>query len=339
MQQIRTAVMVVATVAVTKKRPLSGVLLFDKSTGFSSNQALQIVKRLYRAEKTGHTGTLDPLASGLLPLMFGEATKFAADLIDASKTYRTTVRLGFSSNTGDAEGEILERKAVTISQAQVDEVIAWFTGAIEQIPPMYSALKHQGKPLYELARQGINIERAPRPVTIYSLKVLGSSFEGSIDCGAGEAWIDIEAKVSKGTYIRTLIDDLGEALGSGAYVSALRRIHVGPFDAAQMLTQEQLVPFNEKQDWAGLDALLLPMDLALTGLPELKLREEQQKRLVHGQTVLLSESELADLGMESAGAIKLYGPAQQFIGVASLEAGVLSVRRLLNTSVWQTPAL
>jgi tRNA pseudouridine55 synthase len=144
---------------------------------------------------------------------------------------------------------------------------------------------------------------------------------------------------SKGTYIRTLIDDLGEALGSGAYVSALRRIHVGPFDAAQMLTQERLVPFNDKQDWAGLDALLLPMDLALTGLPELKLTEEQQKRLVHGQTVLLSESELADLGMESADAIKLYGPAQQFIGVASLETGVLSVRRLLNTSAWQTPAL
>ena len=204
-----------------------------------------------------------------------------------------------------------------------------FRGPQMQIPTMFSALKYQGQPLYKYARQGIEVPREARPITIFRFEL--RQFDGE--------YASFLVHCSKGTYIRTLIDDLGEALGSGAYVSALRRIHVGPFHAEQMLTQEQLVPFNDKQDWAGLDALLLPMDLALTGLPQLQLNEPQQKRLVHGQTVLLTDAELADLGTEAADAIKLYGPEQQFIGVASLEAGVLSVRRLLNTSMWQTPAL
>ena len=310
------------------RRVVHGILLLDKPLEISSNGILQRVRWLYQAEKAGHTGALDPLASGLLPICFGEATKFCQFLLDTDKTYLVTAHFGLRTDTSDAAGEIISRKPVTFDQALLEQMMQQFRGPQMQIPTMFSALKYQGQPLYKYARQGIEVPREARPITIFRFEL--QRFDGE--------YASFLVHCSKGTYIRTLIDDLGEALGSGAYVSALRRIHVGPFDAAQMLTQEQLVPFNDKQDWAGLDALLLPMDLALTGLPELTLTEEQQKRLVYGQTVLLSESELADLGMESAGAIKLYGPAQQFIGVASLETGVLSVRRLLNTSVWQTPA-
>lgn len=311
------------------RRAVHGILLLDKPLEISSNGILQRVRWLYQAEKAGHTGALDPLASGLLPICFGEATKFCQFLLDTDKTYLVTAHFGLRTDTSDAAGEIISRKPVTFDQALLEQMMQQFRGPQMQIPTMFSALKYQGQPLYKYARQGIEVPREARPITIFRFEL--QQFDGE--------YASFLVHCSKGTYIRTLIDDLGEALGSGAYVSALRRIHVGPFDAAQMLTQEQLVPFNEKQDWAGLDALLLPMDLALTGLPELKLTEAQQKRLVHGQTVLLTESELADLGAESADAIKLYGPEQQFIGVASLATGVLSVRRLLNTSVWQTPAL
>ena len=311
------------------RRAVHGILLLDKPLEISSNGILQRVRWLYQAEKAGHTGALDPLASGLLPICFGEATKFCQFLLDTDKTYLVTAHFGLRTDTSDAAGEIISRKPVTFDQVLLEQMMQQFRGPQMQVPTMFSALKYQGQPLYKYARQGIEVPREARPITIFRFEL--QQFDGE--------YASFLVHCSKGTYIRTLIDDLGEALGSGAYVSALRRIHVGPFDAAQMLTQEQLVPFNDKQDWAGLDALLLPMDLALTGLPELKLKEEQQKRLVHGQTVLLSESELVDLGTESAGAIKLYGPEQQFIGVASLETGVLSVRRLLNTSAWQTPAL
>lgn len=308
------------------RRAVHGILLLDKPLEISSNGILQRVRWLYQAEKAGHTGALDPLASGLLPICFGEATKFCQFLLDTDKTYLVTAHFGLRTDTSDAAGEIISRKPVTFDQALLEQMMQQFRGPQMQIPTMFSALKYQGQPLYKYARQGIEVPREARPITIFRFEL--QQFDGE--------YASFLVHCSKGTYIRTLIDDLGEALGSGAYVSALRRIHVGPFDAAQMLTQEQLVPFNDKQDWAGLDALLLPMDLALTGLPELKLTEMQQKRLVHGQTVLLTESELADLGTGSADAIKLYGPAQQFIGVASLAVGVLSVRRLLNTSVWQT---
>ncbi|MBU1618032.1 MAG: tRNA pseudouridine(55) synthase TruB [Gammaproteobacteria bacterium] len=311
------------------RRAVHGILLLDKPLEISSNGILQRVRWLYQAEKAGHTGALDPLASGLLPICFGEATKFCQFLLDTDKTYLVTAHFGLRTDTSDAAGEIISRKPVTFDQAMLEQRMQQFRGPQMQIPTMFSALKYQGQPLYKYARQGIEVPREARPITIFRFEL--QQFDGE--------YASFLVHCSKGTYIRTLIDDLGEALGSGAYVSALRRIHVGPFDAAQMLTQEQLVPFNDKQDWDGLDALLLPMDLALTGLPELKLTEAQQKRLVHGQTVLLTESELADLGTEAADAIKLYGPEQQFIGVASLEAGVLSVRRLLNTSMWQTPAL
>ncbi len=311
------------------RRAVHGILLLDKPLEIYSNGILQRVRWLYQAEKAGHTGALDPLASGLLPICFGEATKFCQFLLDTDKTYLVTAHFGLRTDTSDAAGEIISRRPVTFDQAMLEQQMQQFRGPVMQVPTMFSALKYQGQPLYKYARQGIEVPREARPITIFRFEL--QQFDGE--------YASFLVHCSKGTYIRTLIDDLGEALGSGAYVSALRRIHVGPFHAAQMLTQEDLVPLNDKQDWAGLDALLLPMDLALTGLPELQLNEAQQKRLVHGQTVLLTESELADLGTEAADAIKLYGPAQQFIGVASLDSGVLSVRRLLNTSVWQAPAL
>ncbi|WP_127025320.1 tRNA pseudouridine(55) synthase TruB [Rheinheimera mangrovi] len=311
------------------RRAVHGILLLDKPLEISSNGVLQRVRWLYQAEKAGHTGALDPLASGLLPICFGEATKFCQFLLDTDKTYLVTAHFGLRTDTSDAAGEIISRRPVTFDQAMLEQQMQQFRGPVMQVPTMFSALKYQGQPLYKYARQGIEVPREARPITIFRFEL--QQFDGE--------YASFLVHCSKGTYIRTLIDDLGEALGSGAYVSALRRIHVGPFHAAQMLTQEDLVPLNDKQDWAGLDALLLPMDLALTDLPELQLNEAQQKRLVHGQTVLLTESELADLGTEAADAIKLYGPAQQFIGVASLDSGVLSVRRLLNTSVWQAPAL
>lgn len=308
------------------RRAVHGILLLDKPLEISSNGILQRVRWLYQAEKAGHTGALDPLASGLLPICFGEATKFCQFLLDTDKTYLVTAHFGLRTDTSDAAGEIISRRPVTFDQAMLEQRMQQFRGRQMQVPTMFSALKYQGQPLYKYARQGIEVPREARPISIFRFEL--QQFDGE--------YASFLVHCSKGTYIRTLIDDLGEALGSGAYVSALRRIHVGPFDAAQMLTQEQLVPFNDKQDWAGLDALLLPMDLALTGLPELHLNEVQQKRLVHGQTVQLSDVELADFGSASAGAIKLYGSAGQFIGVASLDTGVLSVRRLLNTSVWQT---
>ncbi|MCA1931648.1 tRNA pseudouridine(55) synthase TruB [Rheinheimera sp.] len=311
------------------RRAVHGILLLDKPLEISSNGILQRVRWLYQAEKAGHTGALDPLASGLLPICFGEATKFCQFLLDTDKTYLVTAHFGLRTDTSDAAGEVISRRPVNFDQAMLEQKMQQFCGPVMQVPTMFSALKYQGQPLYKYARQGIEVPREARPITIFRFEL--QQFDGEY----GRFLVHC----SKGTYIRTLIDDLGEALGSGAYVSALRRIHVGPFDAAQMLTQEELVPFNDKQDWAGLDALLLPMDLALTGLPQLQLNEAQQKRLVHGQTVLLTESELADLGAEAADAIKLYSPSQQFIGVASLDSGVLSVRRLLNTSVWQAPAL
>ena len=249
--------MVVATVAETKKqkRALSGVLLFDKSTGFSSNQALQIVKRLYRAEKTGHTGTLDPLASGLLPLMFGEATKFAADLIDASKTYRTKVRLGFSSNTGDAEGELTKvgnRALESITEDEVKQVCEQFVGEIQQVPPMFSALKKDGKPLYEYAREGIELDRPARTLLIHQLDVI--KFEHN----DAQCTIELEVNCSKGTYVRTVAKDLGEKLGCGAHLEALRRTRVGGFDVEDAVALDLL---EREPDQAGAAVLRLPLSV------------------------------------------------------------------------------
>jgi tRNA pseudouridine55 synthase len=301
---------------------VNGIVLLDKALGASSNQALQQVRRVYKAAKAGHTGTLDPLATGLLPLCLGEASKFAQGLLDADKTYTARLCLGVMTATGDAEGEVLERKAVKVNQAQLDAVIRQFTGAIEQVPPMYSALKHQGRPLYELARQGIDIERAPRSVTIYSLQVLGTSFVGSVDCEQGKAWIDIEAKVSKGTYIRTLGQDIGAALGCGAHLSALRRTAVAGWtidDAATLDTLQGL-------DGLGLKARLLATDAMLQSMTTVKIDAVQQNLFSNGGRVRVEA-----IGSEARPdvAVRVY-KENKFLGVAELKNGVLHPIRLIG---------
>lgn len=308
------------------RRPVNGILLLDKPLEVSSNGILQRIRWLYQAEKAGHTGALDPLASGLLPICFGEATKFCQFLLDTDKTYEVTARFGIRTDTSDAAGEVISQKPITFSQRELEAAVVKARGPQLQVPTMYSALKYQGQPLYKYARQGITVPREARPIEIFKFDLL--SFNGQ------DARFVVHC--SKGTYIRTLIDDLGETLGSGAYVTALRRIHVGPFNASQMRTEADLVPLNERQDWAGLDALLLPMDQALLGLPELSVTPAQHQRLVHGQTVVLSDAEFDGLqATASLDAVKLYTQTGQFIGIGAVAAQVLSVRRLLNTSQFQ----
>lgn len=220
------------------ERDVSGIVLLDKPAGITSNAALQTVKRLFRARKAGHTGSLDPLATGLLPICLGEATKLSGFLLDADKRYRTEIRLGVTTTTGDAEGETLRvREVADLDRARVAEAVARFTGEIEQIPPMHSALKRNGMPLYKLARQGIEVERAPRPVVIHALEL--------VRCEADR--IELDVRCSKGTYIRVLAEDIGEALGCGAHVGALRRTGVGGFDAGRMVALETLRAVAEQQ--------------------------------------------------------------------------------------------
>ncbi len=308
------------------RRQVNGILLLDKPLEVSSNGILQRIRWLYQAEKAGHTGALDPLASGLLPICFGEATKFCQFLLDTDKTYEVTARFGVRTDTSDAAGEIISQKPISFSQADLETAVIKARGPQLQIPTMYSALKYQGQPLYKYARQGITVPREARPINIFRFDLL--SFDGQ------DATFVVHC--SKGTYIRTLIDDLGETLGSGAYVSALRRIHVGPFQASQMRVESELVPLNDKQDWQGLDALLLPMDQALLGLAELVINPVQHQRLVHGQTVQLNDTEAESLQTApTLTAIKLYTEAGQFIGIGAVNEGVLAVRRLLNTSQFQ----
>lgn len=293
-------------VAIKKqKRSLSGVLLFDKSTGFSSNQALQIVKRLYRAEKTGHTGTLDPLASGLLPLMFGEATKFAADLIDASKTYRTTIRLGYASSTGDAEGELTQvstRALESITEEDVKRVCAQFVGEIQQIPPMFSALKKDGKPLYEYAREGIELDRAPRTVLIHQMDVI--KLEHNEVNGERNCTIELDVNCSKGTYVRTLGEDIAKALGTAGYLTELRRTAIGDLKVERAYTLDALKVLGESENpLEALDAVLFPVDALLGSLGKVELNNEFARRFSHGQRLPL---ELADA---KPGRVRVYGEA------------------------------
>ncbi|MBU1214476.1 MAG: tRNA pseudouridine(55) synthase TruB [Gammaproteobacteria bacterium] len=290
------------------KRPIDGVLLFDKPLELSSNTAMQKVRWLFRAEKAGHTGTLDPLATGLLPICFGEATKFTHALLDADKRYRATIRLGQRTTTGDAEGEIVEERPVTADEAQVRQVLIRFTGEISQLPPMHSALKHQGKPLYEYIRKGEVIEREPRQVFIRELHLER--------CAATE--LDIDVLCSKGTYIRTLAEDIGEALGCGGHLIALRRTGIGDFnlDAAHTL------PDLEALDEAERDALLLPVDSLIQDFPALTLDDVQAGRLAQGQRLGWRDG-------HPDGKRRLYSDGQ-FIGLGELVTGRLSPSRLLS---------
>lgn len=278
------------------RRPVSGVLLFDKAKGYSSNQALQQVKRLYRAEKTGHTGTLDPLASGLLPLMFGEATKFAADLIEANKTYEATVHLGFSSTTGDAEGEVTvvsARDVLEITQDEVQGVLQSFLGERQQIPPMFSALKKGGKPLYEYARQGVEIERESRQIVIHHLALL----EWKSDPNG--VFLTFQVTCSKGTYVRTLAEDVARALGTAGYLTDLRRTEIGFLSTQDAVTLEQLTDLVG--DFSALDAALKPVDGLLTALQPIVLNNEFARRFLHGQRLPLET-----VNAES-GRVRVYG--------------------------------
>ena len=290
-------------------RPLDGVLLFDKPLELSSNTALQKVRRLFQAEKAGHTGTLDPLATGLLPICFGEATKFSNALLDADKTYRALLRLGQTTSTGDAEGEILSDVPVNVDPAAVDAALVKFRGAIQQLPPMHSALKHQGKPLYEYIRNGETVERQLRGVVIHDLRL--NAFSGN--------QMDITVRCSKGTYIRTLAEDIGAALGCGAHLIGLRRTAIAHFDLSAGYTMQQLEALSE----AERAATILPLESLMPDVPTLQLDEVQIKRLAQGQRLAL------DTGLPD-GKIRLHG-AQGFIGVGLLQGRRLAPDRLLSS--------
>ena len=298
-------------------RQLDGVLLFDKPLEISSNDALQKVRRLFQAEKAGHTGTLDPLATGLLPICFGEATKFSNALLDADKTYRALLRLGQTTSTGDAEGEITAEHPVEAGQAEVDAVLARFRGEIQQLPPMHSALKHQGKPLYEYIRKGETIERELRNVVIHELVL--NSF-----CGNE---MDITVRCSKGTYIRTLAEDIGAALGCGAHLIGLRRTAIAHFDLRDGYNWQQL----EAMTGAERDACVLPPEALMPDMPRLQLDAVQIKRLAQGQRLGL------DTGLPD-GKLCLYGP-QGFIGTGLLQGRRLAPERLLSEVAKQAAKL
>jgi tRNA pseudouridine55 synthase len=248
-----------------KGRPVDGVLLLHKPAGMTSNQALQRAKRLFFVEKAGHTGSLDPLATGVLPLCFGEATKFSQFLLDADKGYRTCIRLGATTDTCDADGEILEEKSTLgITLAQVEQALQVFKGDILQVPPMYSALKLNGQPLYKMARQGVEVERAPRAVTIHSIEILAFR--------SGEAAeVELDIRCTKGTYIRSIAEDLGRVLGCGAHVKTLHRSLAGPFSETQCITLEQLEVEYEQGGYDALDAHLASADTPVASLPAVEL--------------------------------------------------------------------
>jgi tRNA pseudouridine55 synthase len=248
------------------------VLLLDKPLGLSSNQALQKAKWLLRAEKAGHTGTLDPLATGVLPLCFGAATKFSQQHLDADKTYETTVRLGIQTSTADAEGDVIALREVSCTAGMVVEVLDRFMGPISQVPPMHSALKKDGKALYEYAREGETVERAARNVVIYDLDLLDMQLQGDVP------FLRLRVRCSKGTYIRTLGEDIAEALGCGGHLSALRRVVTGPFEEAQCVTLSALESMNESQ---RLEALL-PVDVLLPGYTEVSLDNDSTGRFLNG---------------------------------------------------------
>lgn len=291
------------------KRPVSGVLLLDKPAGISSNAALQQAKRLYQAAKAGHTGNLDPIATGLLPVCLGEATKFSQFLLDANKTYQAVFALGQTTSTGDSEGEVLSRKPANVTQAQAEHVLRQFVGQIQQVPPMYSALKHQGRALYSYARAGIEIEREPREVTIYSLGL--DAFENDE--------LHVTVTCSKGTYIRVLAEDVGLALGCGAFMKALRRTAIGGFEIMQAVTLEQLEQMSLEQR----DARLLPADCLLAGMAKVELDGDSTHYVRQGQSVW--QAKLPDKGL-----VRLYGKGVGFLGTGEITAdGKVAPRRLV----------
>ncbi len=299
----------------TRGRNVQGIVLLDKRPGITSNTALQEVKRLYQAAKAGHTGSLDPLASGLLPICLGEATKFSAFLLNADKVYWTELRLGETTTTGDAEGEVLERRPVPpLNAGRIEQVLAAFRGPQTQLPPMYSALKHQGQPLYKLAREGKEVAREPRAIVIHRLELL--EHEG--------ARLVLEVACSKGTYVRTLAEDIGEALGCGAHVTALRRLGVGPFRVKDAVTLETLQAAGDSDGLDALDRCLLPMEAAIQDRPELRLSEDAAYYLRKGQAVLVPRA-------PTEGLVRLYQGNGEFLGIGEImDDGRVAPRRLVS---------
>lgn len=294
-------------------RDVSGIVLLDKPAGITSNAALQQVKRLFHANKAGHTGSLDPIATGLLPICLGEATKMSAFLIDADKAYRATLRLGIETNTGDNEGETVASWPVNVSQADLDQALSCFVGEIAQVPPMFSAIKQGGQPLYKLAHQGIEVERESRHVTIYRLEFLARRGDD----------VEIDVHCSKGTYIRTLAEDIGRRLGCGAHLVALRRTLAGPFRLEDAHTLETLAQRRETGGMEALDACLLPPDTALQALPEVILSDDMAFFVRRGQAVLVPR-------LPAQGLVRLYAGPGKFIGVGHvLDDGRVAPKRLI----------
>jgi tRNA pseudouridine55 synthase len=298
------------------RRSIDGILLLDKPLGLSSNAALQVVKGLYNAAKAGHTGSLDPLATGLLPICLGESTKLSAYLLDANKRYRARVRLGVRTSTGDAEGEaVASSDPGGLSRERLEAAIPQFLGAITQVPPMYSALKREGQPLYALARAGIEVERAARPVRIHALTVLSFDLP----------YFEFEVSCSKGTYVRTLAEDWAAAVGQQAHLAALRRSGVEPFDSGAMVNLERL---RELEAGAPRDGLLLSPAAALRGWPALTVEMDLARRLAQGQTVRVAP---AAAGLTAPGLMAVYDLQQRLLGIAESDsAGLLAPRRWLQ---------
>ena len=283
--------------------PVHGVLLLDKPAGISSTQALAKAKWLLNAEKAGHTGTLDPFATGLLPLCFGEATKYASDLLDADKSYEAKVHLGVMTSTGDIEGEVLGTREVNVSQDQIETVLSRFMGPISQIPPMYSALKRDGKPLYVYAREGITLERAAREVLIHQIELL--EFDGIL--------LRLRVRCSKGTYVRVLGEDIGKALGCGAHLTELRRTSIAHLSVADAVKLSALEDYTEPRS-----SLLRPVDSLTSMLPAVQLNADLIRRFIHGQRLALGK-ELGEHGLSAKfpeGRVRVLGQAGNFAGTA-----------------------
>lgn len=297
------------------QRDVHGIVLLDKPSGMTSNGALQHVKRLYRARKAGHTGSLDPLASGLLPVCLGEATKISGFLLDADKYYRVGITLGVTTTTADADGAAIETRPVPpLNEDELRALLNRFVGRIRQVPPMYSAIKHRGQPLYRLARQGLEIERTPRDIEIFRLALTGMQADR----------IDLEVHCSKGTYIRTLAEDIGAALGCGAHVKALRRLKVGPFTDAGLVSFDALTELGAQANTAALDACLQPMESALASWPDVRLTDDVAFILRRGQAVLVPHA-------PTQGWVRLFGLNSGFLGIGHiLDDGRVAPKRLVN---------
>lgn len=296
-----------------KGLPIHGVILLDKPQGISSNHLLQRVKRLFQAQKAGHTGALDPLATGMLPICLGEATKFSQYLLDSDKCYRVKAQLGIRTDTSDADGNAIQTRPVTCSELDILTALEHFRGDVMQTPTMFSALKHQGRPLYEYARQGITIKREPRPITIYKNQF----------CGLEKNQLELEIHCSKGTYIRTIVDDLGELLGCGAHVIELRRLQVSTYPINKMVTLETLEAIHE--DHNALLSHLMPMDSPVQEYPKLQLTKAQTDDILFGRTLnvdtpFLSKEELVRIYYQNS-----------FIGVGNLTQHQLSPKRLISS--------